>query len=134
LSFEGGALKKMLMPYLLGLGGVMGSGKQWMSWIVLEDLLRAIIFSLENVNVQGHVNAVSPEPITNYTFTKAMGAALYRPTLCWMPAWVVKFVFGEMGVELFLKSQRAHPKKLLDAGFSFIHPNIHDALQSILQH
>lgn len=129
LSIEGGVLRKMLLPFLLGVGGVLGSGKQWMSWIALSDLLAAIAFILKQEALRDAVNVVAPEPVTNYTFTKTLGRYLWRPTLLWMPRWFVKTAFGEMGDELFLTSGRALPKKLQMAGFTFRYPTLEQALK-----
>lgn len=119
LSRDGGALQRMLIPFRLCLGGVLGTGRQYMSWVAMQDLVRIIDFCASNKRLSGPVNAVSPEPVTNRFFTKALGRVLWRPTIFWMPRWVVKMVFGEMGKELFLASARAVPRKLLDHGFKF---------------
>jgi len=132
LSNKGGALKRMLLPFKLGLGGVIGSGKQYMSWIVLEDLVEALLFAIRNPEVNGAVNAVSPSPVTNRQFTKALGKVLGRPTFFPMPAFAVKLIFGEMGEELLLGSSRVLPKQLEALGFKFRHPHIEEALRSIL--
>lgn len=119
LSRDGGALQRMLIPFRLCLGGVLGSGKQYMSWIAMQDLMRVFLFCLENRRLSGPVNAVSPNPVTNKVFTKTLGRVLWRPTVFWMPSWLVKVVFGEMGKELLLASTRVIPRKLQDAGFQF---------------
>lgn len=128
LSRDGGALQRMLIPFRLCLGGVLGSGKQYMSWIALEDLLRIFDFVLANKQLEGPVNAVAPKPVTNQKFTKALGRVLWRPTLFWMPAWLVKLVFGEMGKELLLANARVIPRKLEDAGFKYKFPDLKKAL------
>ncbi|GIU82211.1 MAG: TIGR01777 family protein [Acidobacteria bacterium] len=133
LAKEGGALKKMLLPFWLGLGGVVGSGKQWMSWIALEDLVRIIIFSLENDSVQGAINCTAPNPVTNYEFTKTLGKVLSRPTILPIPSLAIKFLFGEMGETLLLEGNRVLPKRLQDLGFEFSFPNLEDALREILK-
>lgn len=133
LAKEGGALSRMLLPFKLGLGGKIGSGGQYMSWITLEDLCEVIHFCLIHKKIEGPVNTITPHAVTNYDFTKALGKALSRPTIFPMPAFIAKLVFGEMGEELLLSGQNAAPKKLVDAGFSFIHPKIDGALASLLK-
>ncbi|MCS6873944.1 MAG: TIGR01777 family oxidoreductase [Pyrinomonadaceae bacterium] len=133
LAKEGGALKKMLLPFRLGLGGVVGSGNQWMSWIALEDLIRIILFVLEKDKIKGPFNCTSPNPVTNLEFTKTLGKVLSRPTLIPVPALAIKFLFGEMGEALLLESTRVIPKRLQQEGFKFSHPNLEDALRSLLK-
>jgi uncharacterized protein (TIGR01777 family) len=128
LTPKGGALKKMLLPFKLGLGGKVGSGQQFMSWISLTDELRAIEFLLHTPNISGPVNLTTPNPVTNYDFTKALGETLKRPTIFPMPAFVVKTLFGEMGDLLLLGSNRVLPKTLTENGFKFTHPDITRAL------
>jgi uncharacterized protein (TIGR01777 family) len=125
---EGGALKKMLLPFKLGLGGKVGSGQQYMSWISLSDELRAIEFLLNN-NISGPVNLTSPTPVSNQDFTKALGHALNRPTIFPMPEFIVKALFGEMGDLLLLGSNRVLPSVLLEKGFNFNHNFIDDAFR-----
>lgn len=129
LSKEGGALGTMLLPFKLGVGGVIGSGKQWMSWISLEDHIRAIEFVIENDNIRGAVNSVSPHPVTNAQFTKTMGDVLYRPTFLPLPEFVVSMALGEMGDELLLTSTKVVPKRLEDADFKFKYPDLKPALE-----
>jgi uncharacterized protein len=129
LGREGGALKQMLPPFRLGLGGPTGSGKQWMSWIHLDDLIEAIVFSLGNVNVFGPVNATAPNPVRNEEFTKALGAALGRPTIVHTPLFALKVMLGE-AAEVVLASQRVLPKVLQRAGFQFLYSDVHDALRN----
>ncbi len=131
LSREGGALMKMLMPFKFGLGGVVGSGNQYMSWIALDDLVRLVEFSLQN-SIQGAVNAVSPAPVTNRAFTKALGSALHRPTLMPLPAFAVNLLLGEMGQEMLLNSVRVVPEKLTQAGFKFQYPELLPALEHLV--
>ncbi|MFT6152976.1 MAG: hypothetical protein ACJA0E_000328 [Bermanella sp.] len=125
---KGGALKKMLLPFKLGLGGRVGSGQQYMSWISLSDELRAIEFLL-NSDVSGPVNLTSPTPVSNQNFTKALGRALNRPTIFPMPEFVVKAIFGEMGDLLLLGSSRVLPSVLIEKGFIFNHNFIDDAFR-----
>jgi uncharacterized protein (TIGR01777 family) len=132
LSREGGALVRMLTPFRLGVGGRIGSGKQWWSWIAIDDLVRAIRFALEG-DLEGPVNVVSPNPVTNTQFTKALGKALGRPTVFPFPAFAAKAVFGEMAEEALLTGQRALPARLLDAGFGFDYPELAPALRRALE-
>ena len=129
LSSKGGALAKMLLPFKLGAGGIIGSGKQYWSWIGLHDLVRIIAFCIERDSVQGPVNAVSPNSMTNYDFTKGMGRALHRPTLFPMPACAAKLVLGEMANELLLSRTRVTPKKLMEQGFEFHYPELVGCLE-----
>jgi uncharacterized protein (TIGR01777 family) len=130
LGDKGGALPKMVTPFKLGLGGVIGSGNQYMSWITLSDLLAIFLFGLTS-ELQGAVNAVSPNPVTNREFTKTLGEKLHRPTLFSLPAWAARLLFGEMAQELLLSSARVLPKKLLDSGFAFHDPILKDALDRL---
>ena len=132
LSKDGGALATMLTPFRLGVGGVIGSGKQWMSWISLDDEIAVINFAIENENLRGAVNAVSPNPVTNEEFTKTLGEVLYRPTFLPLPEFAVSMVFGEMGDALLLASTKVLPKRLEDAGFEFKYPELKPALEHAL--
>ncbi|MCA9009052.1 MAG: TIGR01777 family oxidoreductase [Planctomycetaceae bacterium] len=129
LSRKGGALAKMLLPFKLGAGGIIGSGKQYWSWIGLHDLVRIICFCFEQDSVQGPVNAVSPNPMTNYEFTKGMGHVLHRPTVFPLPAFMAKLVLGEMANDLLLASARVMPQKLLQHGFEFHYPELAGCLE-----
>lgn len=129
LSKDGGALGTMLTPFKLGVGGVVGSGKQWMSWISMEDEIAIINFVIENENIRGAVNAVSPNPVTNQEFTKTLGEVLYRPTFLPLPEFAVSMVFGEMGDALLLASTKVIPKRLTDAGFEFKQPELKAAIE-----
>lgn len=133
LSPKGGALAKMLLPFKLGLGGIVGNGKQYWSWIGLNDLVRAIAFCAENPSVSGPVNAVSPEPLTNYAFTKGVGKALGRPTIFPLPAFMARLVLGEMADELLLSSIRVVPAQLQRYGFQFEQPELVGCLQHELK-
>ena len=124
LSPKGGALQKMLLPFKLGLGGIVGSGKQYWSWIGLNDLTRVIAHCIDDESLEGPVNAVSPQPITNYDFTKGVGTALKRPTIFPLPSFMAKIVLGEMAQALLLASTRVVPKKLLNSKFEFEQPNL----------
>jgi len=129
LSKDGGALGTMITPFKLGLGGVVGSGKQWMSWISLDDEIEVIHFAITNEGLRGAVNAVSPHPATNEEFTKALGDVLYRPTFLPLPEFAVSMIFGEMGDALLLASTKVLPKRLEEAGFDFKYPDLKPALE-----
>jgi uncharacterized protein len=132
LSAKGGALAKQLLPFKLGLGGRVGNGKQWFSWISLEDEVRAIIHLL-TASVAGPVNLTAPNPVTNNEFTKALGAALKRPTLLPMPLPAVRALLGrDLVQQLLLDSQRVLPNQLSASGFVFDHTTVKQALTSIL--
>ena len=130
LTKEGGALGTMLTPFKLGVGGVVGSGKQWMSWISMEDHIAVINCVIENENIRGAVNSVSPNPVTNEEFTKTLGEVLYRPTFLPLPEFAVSMVFGEMGDALLLASTKVLPKRLEDAGFKFKYPQLKSAIEN----
>jgi uncharacterized protein (TIGR01777 family) len=132
LGRAGGALKKMLLPFQLGLGGVIGSGRQYMSWIALDDLLAVIVFAMTHDALRGAVNATAPHPVTNREFTKTLGSVLGRPTIFPMPAFVARLAFGEMADEMLLSSARVMPAKLLAAGFAFQFPTLNAALRQAL--
>ncbi|MEQ9406813.1 MAG: TIGR01777 family oxidoreductase [Fuerstiella sp.] len=129
LNPAGGALAKMLLPFKLGLGGVVGSGQQYWSWIGLHDLTRVIAFCVNNDQLSGPVNAVSPNPLTNREFTKQLGTFLKRPTVFPMPAFAAKLALGEMAEALLLASSRVFPKKLQAHLFQFEHPTLPECLQ-----
>jgi hypothetical protein len=132
LSDKGGALAKMLTPFKLGVGGRVGSGRQWMSWIDLQDMVGAIHHILKSDLVHGPVNMVAPKPVTNAEFTKTLASVLSRPAIFPMPAFAVKLAFGEMGEALLLGSQRVEPKKLVTSGYPFRFKTLRDSLASIL--
>jgi uncharacterized protein len=129
LSPHGGALAKMLLPFKLGGGGIVGSGKQYWSWIGLHDLTRVIAFCIDNADVHGPVNAVSPQAVTNAEFTKTLGQVLHRPTFLPMPAFAARLALGEMADGLLLSSAHVVPKKLAEHGFEFDYPALKDCLQ-----
>ena len=133
LSKDGGALGTMLLPFKLGVGGVIGSGTQWFSWISLDDQVAGIIFALENENLRGAVNSTSPNPVTNEEFTKTMGDVLYRPTFIPLPEFAVSTLLGEMGDALLLTSTRVVPQRLSDAGFEFKYPELKPALEHAIE-
>jgi uncharacterized protein (TIGR01777 family) len=132
LSSRGGALTKMLFPFRMGVGGKVGSGKQYMSWIAVDDVAGVIHHALMSDKLQGPVNAVSPQPVTNYEFTKTLGRVLWRPTIFPMPAFMARLAFGEMANELLLASTRVEPRRLLAAGYSFQHADLEGALRHVL--
>ncbi len=133
MSADGGALQKMLLPFRLGLGGRLGDGSQWWSWVSVDDVAGAIQHVLNHDSLQGPVNTVAPHPVTNAEFTKTLAAVLRRPAIFPMPAFAVRLVFGEMGDELFLASQRVEPAKLTASGYQFQHPELKKALEDILK-
>jgi len=133
LAKDGGALKEMLTPFKLGVGGAVGSGKQWMSWIALDDIVSIIHFFLDNQNLQGVFNLTAPNPATNEEFTKTLGTVLNRPTFLPIPEFAIKTLFGEMGETLLLQGARVLPKRLQDAGFEFEFNNLEDAMKSVLK-
>lgn len=129
LSKDGGALGTMLTPFKLGVGGVVGSGKQWMCWISLDDHIAAINYAIENESLRGAVNSVSPSPVTNHDFTKTLGEVLYRPTFLPLPEFAVSMVLGEMGDALLLASTKVIPRRLEQAGFEFEYPDLKAAIE-----
>jgi len=132
LSPKGGALAKMLLPFKMGLGGRIGSGQQYWSWISLDDLCAAIVHSIQAPGLHGPVNIVSPTPVTNAEFTKALGRALGRPTIFPMPAFVARAALGEMADPLLLASARVEPAKLVSSRFVFRYPELEPTLKSLL--
>ena len=128
---DGGALKKMLLPFKLGLGGILGNGKQWMPWIHIDDMVEIIVSAISNTKIYGPVNCVAPNPVTNKEFTKQMGAALNRPTVFPVPGFILKIIFGEAACVL-LDSQRVEPKLLYKAGFVWKFAKIDKALENLL--
>jgi uncharacterized protein (TIGR01777 family) len=128
LTASGGVLQRLLAPFRLGLGGVLGDGRQYMSWISLDDLLGVIHHSLYTQDSSGPVNAVSAEPVSNREFTKTLGRLLHRPTWLGVPAPVIRAVFGEMGQALFLEGARVEPQRLKEAGFRYLHADLASAL------
>ena len=133
LSPAGGALAKMLTPFRMGLGGVVGSGRQYMSWIALDDLIGVILHTLTHETLRGPVNAVTPAPVTNREFTQTLGRVLSRPTIVPMPAFAARLAFGEMAEELLLASTRVEPTRLLASGYRFHYPEIEGALRHLLR-
>ena len=132
MARQGGALRKMLTPFKLGLGGVMGSGQQYVSWVSLDDVAGIVLHALRDESLSGPVNAVAPHPVTNAELTKTLGRVLKRPTKAWMPTPVVRVIFGEMGDALLLSSARVEPARLQASGYAFKHPELEGALRDIL--
>ncbi|MDQ1386724.1 MAG: uncharacterized protein QOF56_178 [Acidobacteriaceae bacterium] len=133
LSPKGGALGAMLLPFKMGLGGRVGDGRQWMSWIDVQDMVGAIHHILKNDLLQGPVNMVAPKPVRNEEFVKTLANVLSRPAILPMPALAVKTLFGEMGEELLLASQKVEPGKLISSGYPFRQRELSKSLQHLLQ-
>ena len=133
LSSKGGALAKMLTPFKMGVGGKIGSGKQWMSWIDVEDMVGAIHHILKSDLQRGPVNMVAPKPVTNEEFTKTLASVLSRPAILPMPAFAVKLLFGEMGETVLLGSQRVEPSQLITSGYPFRFRTLRASLENILR-
>jgi hypothetical protein len=133
LSVEGGALAKMLLPFKLGLGGKIGSGEQYMSWIARDELTDVIKFCIEREEIEGAFNAVSPAAVTNQAFTKALGSVLQRPTIFPMPALAARLALGEMADALLLASNRVAPRALERHAFPFRQSDIGDALRHVIE-
>ena len=150
LAREGGALPKMMLPFRFGAGGRLGSAKQWMSWVTLEDVVGILRFAIENASVRGAgnvasvtsainaapvrraINIVSPQPLQNAEFTKAIAKAMHRPALFPAPAFALRLALGEMADALLLSSQRVAPQALEKLGYRFLHPDLNSALSAIL--
>jgi uncharacterized protein (TIGR01777 family) len=132
LAAEGGALAKLVPIFRAGLGGRTGDGRQWMSWITIDDLVEAIVFALACDQLVGPVNAVGPRPEMNAEFTRVLARVLHRPAIAPVPAFVVRTIFGEMGHEILLSSTRVLPRQLERAGFAFRHSNLRSALEAVL--
>ena len=133
LSTEGGALAKMLTPFRLGLGGKLGDGRQYMSWIECDDLVNALVFFMEHPEIRGPVNMAAPHPVTNAEFTKTLGRVLGRPTLIPAPSFAINLAMGQMGRALLLSGNRVSARKLEAAGFRFRHPTLKEALEHLLR-
>ena len=133
LSKDGGALEKMLTPFKFGVGGTVGSGDQWMSWVAIDDLVKMILFAVENEEFEGAFNATAPNPVQNEEFTNTLGKVIKRPTILPVPSFGIKLLFGEMGETLLLEGARILPKKLQDAGFEFEYPDLTSAFEAELK-
>lgn len=132
LSPDGGALAQMLTPFRLGMGGKIGDGKQYMSWLMLEELIGMIQFALRTESLSGPVNAVAPNPVTNLEMTRILGSLVHRPTIFAVPSLAVRILFGEMGIDLLLAGARVKPVRLSEAGYEFKHPDLEQALGQVL--
>jgi len=133
LARHAGALAQMLPPFRAAIGGRVGRGKQWMSWIDLADLIGAVQHILQTDALSGPVNLVGPDPVTNIQFTKTLASVLHRPALFPVPAFVMRLAFGEMADELLLASDRVEPKRLRDSGYAFRFPTLRSSLEHILK-
>ena len=128
-----GALRKMLLPFKLGLGGVIGDGKQWMPWIHIEDMVNAILFCIDNEHIDGELNITAPTPVTNKEFTKTLSGTLKRPSLLPMPSFFIKLLMGQMGSELLLSGKKVVPQRLSKAGFEFKYSELKAAMHNLLK-
>ncbi len=129
ISKEGGALAKMLLPFKMGAGGKVGSGKQYWSWVSHDDVVGVLLHALDCEQLSGPVNAVSPNAVTNAEFTKILGSVLHRPTVLPMPAFAAKLALGQMADDLLLASAHVVPKKLEETGYEFQYPQLRECLQ-----
>jgi uncharacterized protein (TIGR01777 family) len=132
LSADGGALQQMVAPFKWGVGGPLGTGQQWLSWIALDDVTRIIRLAIANQQMSGPVNVVSPNPERNTDFARTLGKILHRPAILPAPAFALRLALGEMADAVLLASQRAQPQKLLAADYQFRHPQLEEALRSLL--
>ncbi len=132
LGSGGGALGKMLLPFKLGVGGRIGSGRQWFSWVALDDVTRAILWAIGDESVRGVFNVTAPNPVTNADFTRALGRALHRPTVIPIPSSGLKILFGQMAGETLLRGQRVIPSRMSERGFRFVHDKVESALRRAL--
>ena len=132
LSAAGGALAKMLGPFRMGMGGPIGSGRQYVSWIAMDDVLEAINHLLSNPTLHGPVNVASPRPVTQLEFARTLGRVLGRPTVLAVPAFGMRLMFGEMATEVLLASQRLEPARLLSSGYEFRYPDLEPALRHLV--
>ena len=132
LSKDGGALAKMITPFKIGMGGKIGSGTQYMSWIAMDDVTSAIYHTLITESLKGPVNVTAPNPVTNKEFTNTLGEVLKRPAVVPIPAFAAKLAFGEMANDLLLASTKVAPKRLSDSGYEFQYPKLEPALKHVL--
>ena len=133
LAKHGGALPRMALPFRLGVGGKIASGRQWISWVTLEDVVSIIRFALETNLVSGPANAVSPNPVRNAEFANALGRVLHRPAIFPTPSFALRFALGELADSLLLASQKVYPTKLQRLGYRFLYPDLDPALQAVLR-
>ena len=127
---DGGMLKKLLLPFRLGLGGPLGSGNQWLSWIAKDDVIRLIMHLLQNTALEGPVNAVAPNPVTNGDFSRSLAKTLGRPCFMTTPAFMMRLLYAQMAREIMLEGQKVLPTRAMESGFSFTYPRLEDALQA----
>ena len=132
IAGAGGMMARMLTPFKMGVGGKVGSGKQYISWVAIDDVIGAIILALTDESVRGPANIVSPNPVTNEEFTKTLGEVLSRPTALTIPAFAARLTFGEMADEMLLVSQRVIPKRLSEARYGFQFPALAGAFRKYL--
>jgi uncharacterized protein (TIGR01777 family) len=132
LAAEGGALPQMIWPFKFGVGGRLGSGRQWLSWISQQDVVGIVRFAVANSQISGPVNVGAPNPVQNSEFARVVGRVLHRPAILPTPAFALRVAFGEMADALLLASQRAFPEKVRDAGYSFLHEDLETTLRAIL--
>jgi uncharacterized protein len=133
LAKRGGALPRMALPFRLGVGGRIGSGCQWISWITLKDIVGIIQFALETNLLSGSANAVSPNPVQNAQFSSTLARVLHRPAIFPAPPFALRLALGEMADALLLASQRVHPTKLQSLGYRFLYPDLQPALIAVLR-
>src|SRR5580698_5120723 len=133
LARNGGALPAMMLPFRFFAGGKIGSGRQWMSWISLEDVVEILRLAIENGNVRGPINVISPQPVQNAEFTKTLARAMHRPALFPAPAFALRLALGEMADALLLSGQRVMPQRLQKLGYSFRHADLSAALKNVLK-
>ncbi len=133
LGAGGGMLSRLLLPFECGLGGPMGSGRQWISWIHLDDIVGLILHAIAIETVRGPMNGTAPEPVRNADFSQALAHALRRPALLRVPAFVLRLAFGEMAEDLMLAGQRVLPKQAEEPGYQFLYPTLPEALREIVE-
>src|SRR5712692_6285654 len=133
LAKQGGALPKMMLPFKFGAGGRIGTGRQWMSWVTLEEVVGILRFAMESVAVRGAINFVAPQPVRNAEFTKVLAKTMRRPALFPAPAFALRLALGAMADALLLSGQRVRPQKLQQLGYSFLHPELPAALNHVLK-
>ena len=132
LSAAGGGLAAMLLPFKMCMGGRVGSGRQYISWVAIDDVVGAVLHALRTAALAGPVNAVAPHPVTNLEFTETLGRVLHRPTIFPMPAFAARLVFGDMADNLLLASTRVEPERLVATGYQFRFPELEPALRHVL--
>ena len=132
LAREGGALPKMMLPFKIGVGGKLGSGQQWMSWVTLEDVVGILRLAIENASVRSAINIVAPQPLQNAEFTKVLAKVMHRPALFLAPAFALRLALGEMADALLLSSQRVLPVALEKLGYRFLRADLPSALNTVL--